>query len=385
MPCKPSIKIKRKLLKGARNEKKMKKIELKVEEFTTEDLQTLNIVENLDLLFVVDAIVELDAVMQDEDISELLNGVMDKFDIEDSEDETLSRIAPRETHPFATDVPLIGGGRRRKKKPGKNRRPRVIAQGGIDQIAGRHGKLIDSMLKGDYQRNTIVPPSKIVALDFVDPGGVYQGATSFIVKHFCINDLYDPDPALLTTSYAGFSEWMRFYDYFRVEGIKCEWFVANNEPSVAVRVAMVCSTSPITPLTYQQAIDAVEGRFSSQFKELQRASGGVSTTKLNLAIKPEVVLGDATYYTDSLWYGTGSSSPLGQLWVNLFVVSVGSATNLTNGVTSTFSFRAVSKLWSVKVIFDPSYDMTRDGLPLPMSKSESTRKKNLAALKQGIS
>ncbi len=302
MPYRPRNDKERRLLKEARNEKKMKKIELKVEEYTTEDLQILNDMEPFDPHFLIEAVTELDTVMEDEDISELLTGVMEILGVDDSDEETTTEIAPRETHPFVTEVPMIGGGKKRNRNPGKRQRRRHKIQGGSDQIAGRQEKLIDSMLKGDYQRNTIVPPSKIVALDFVDPGGVYQGATSFIVKHFCINDLYDPDPALLTTSYAGFSEWMRFYDYFRVEGIKCEWFIANNEPSVAVRVAMVCSTSPITPLTYQQAIDAVEGRFSSQFKELQRASGGISTTKLKLAIKPEVVLGDATYYTDSLWY-----------------------------------------------------------------------------------
>ncbi len=291
--------------------------------------------------------------------------------------EKFYQIEKRETHPFSTQVGLCGGGRKKRKprKRGKKGQNRVQRKG-TDQVGGRHASLINSMLKGDYQSGLQTTPSKMVTLEFVDPGGTYQGATPFFVKHFKINDLYDPDPAILTTSYAGFAEWMRFYDFFRVEGIKCKWSVANNEATVALRVALVCTTSQLNPLTYQEAIDCVEGRFSSSFRELQRASGGISSTTFDFIIKPETILGDPIYYTDDNWYGTDSSSPLGALWCNLIVVSVGSGTNLTNGVTSTFSLRAVAKLWGVKSLFDPSYDYTSNGKCLSLSQTLETRKKN---------
>ena len=56
-----------------------------------------------------------------------------------------------------------------------------------------------------------------------NPGG------NFLVYSFRINDLYDPDPIILSGSVSGFKELMQFYSYYRVLSVNIGVHITNNE------------------------------------------------------------------------------------------------------------------------------------------------------------
>ena len=52
---------------------------------------------------------------------------------------------------------------------------------------------------------------------------------NFLVYSLRINDLYDPDPLVLSGSISGFKEMMQFYQYYRVKFFSAAIQLFNNE------------------------------------------------------------------------------------------------------------------------------------------------------------
>ena len=66
-------------------------------------------------------------------------------------------------------------------------------------------------------RSLIMPPKLIRTLRYVDSAYVRNNpGGNYLVYSFRINDLYDPDPLLLSGSISGFKEIMQFYAQYRV-------------------------------------------------------------------------------------------------------------------------------------------------------------------------
>lgn len=246
-----------------------------------------------------------------------------------------------ELHPFKLEFGLLGGGRKKKGQKKVN----------VKKSRPTCGPYIKSTNKS----RDIAPPHRFENLTYNDENTTIQAASPFRIVTYQFTSAYDVSGGILTTAYAGFEENVAFYDENRVHKTEVVWDVANNEATVGVRVGMIPTTydANANVTTFQGAIDLMEGPFSTGLIMLGRANGGECVHKFKYTILPQMVLGDSIYFTDRDYAGTFNSSPTVMLFLNLVVVSVGSGTNLANGVTGNLSLRSLIKFYNRRLIVDP--------------------------------
>lgn len=263
-----------------------------------------------------------------------------------------------ELHPFDLAVGLLGGGREKKKFRRKRREKpkvkRVTCGPGIKSTS----KAVD-----------ITPPHRFVNLTYNDPSTAISGATPFKIVTYQVTSAYDVSSGILTTAYAGFEEYSQLYDENRVHKTEVIWDVSNNDANINVRVGMIPTAfdANANVVTYQGAIDLMEGPYSTGLVMLGRATGGETVHKFKYTILPQMILGDNIYFTDKNYAGAFNSSPNIMLFLNLVVVSTGSGTNLTNGVFGNLSLRSLIKFYNRRVVLDPG-PLTREPYIKPAAK-----------------
>lgn len=190
--------------------------------------------------------------------------------------------------------------------------------------------------KTNVNLKTIMPPRIVRQLRYTDSAYVRNNpGGNFLVYSFRINDLYDPDPLILSGSISGFKEIMQFYQYYRVTTSSILSHLTNNE-SFSLLYGGVFSQSNLTGTiaSRDDAINALESTFSSRARILS-AKGGMDRGTLVMKIKPSTILGDSRQYmAESNYAGVGLASPTTPLWFN-FIVASPSGTALANGYTTT--------------------------------------------------
>ena len=158
---------------------------------------------------------------------------------------------------------------------------------------------------------------------------------NFLVYSFRINDLYDPDPLVLSGSISGFKEMMQFYQYYRVKFFTAVIQLFNNE-AFPLMYGAVFSQSNLTGViaTRDDAINALENN-ESKGPFIVGAKGGMDKAQMRLAIAPAVLLGDRKQYFGTNDYaGSGLATPAIPLWLN-FIVCTPSGAAMVNGYTTT--------------------------------------------------
>ena len=174
-----------------------------------------------------------------------------------------------------------------------------------------------------------------------NPGGNY------LVYSFRINDLYDPDPLVLSGSISGFKELMQFYQFYRVKTVSVLAHLTNNE-SFSLMYGGVYSQSNLTGVisSRDDAINALESTFSSRARILS-AKGGMDKGTLLMKINIATILGDARQYNaESNYAGVGLATPTTPLWFN-FIVASPTGAALTNGYTNTTSITFTAEFFGL--------------------------------------
>lgn len=183
---------------------------------------------------------------------------------------------------------------------------------------------------------TIMPPRMTRMLRYADASYVRNNpGNNFLVYSFRINDLYDPDPAILSGSVSGFKEIMQFYQFYRVLDVSVLAHLTNNE-SFSLIYGGVFSQSSLSGViaSRDDAINALESTFSSRARVLS-AKGGMDRGTLMMKIKPQTILGDARQYNaEGNYAGIGLATPAIPLWFN-FIVASPTGAALANGYTNT--------------------------------------------------
>lgn len=244
---------------------------------------------------------------------------------------------------------LMLGGNRGK---GKNRPKKQFSK------RGKPKRKLVSGLPKNLKPNDIMRPSFRTALNYFDPVMQVAAPTqSFVVRSIRINDYYDPDPAALTTGYAGFADLMSFYEFFRVDHTQVIWEPSNNEAfQVAVGYVFSQTNLSTTLTTRQLAIDALENGISSKPYSLQQRNGGKSDCSIVRSLNCKALLGDPSLYNGDVSYtGTAVASPADQLWVNLIVISPTNLTLLLNGIVGALTLRSRGLLFGRITLDDPKY------------------------------
>lgn len=207
-------------------------------------------------------------------------------------------------------------------------------------------KLQDTGTTVPLHPSDIMPPRIVRKLNYVD--SIYQrnnGGNNYLVYAFRINDLYDPDPLLLTGSISGFKEIMQFYTTYRVMNFKVHLKISNNEAFPLLYGYVFSQTSLVGVIpTRDSAIDALENDYSTRARMIS-AKGGIDTEEIQSQITPAEVLGDRRQYNAELGYsGQGLASPVIPLFLNLIVASPSGA-NIANGVTTALTLEFVSEFF----------------------------------------
>ena len=207
-----------------------------------------------------------------------------------------------------------------RNKPGKKRQNQQFDRTGI---------------KVPICPQNIMPPRCVRTLNYIDSSYVRNNpGNNYLVYAMRINDLYDPDPAILSGSVSGFKELMQFYSYYRVNSVNINLRIFNNE-SFALLYGAVFSQSNLTGTisSRDDAINALENDFSTKSRLLS-AKGGLDHEDITFSIKPWQLLGDKKQYlAESNYTGLGLATPAIPLWVN-FIVASPTGTALTNGYTT---------------------------------------------------
>lgn len=199
----------------------------------------------------------------------------------------------------------------------------------------RRKKNLKNKYKTNVSLNTIMPPRIQRNLRYTDSSYVRNNpGGNYLVYSFRVNDLYDPDPAILSGSISGFKEIMQFYQYYRVLNVSISVHITNNE-AFSIMYGGVFSQSNLTGVITNRddAINALESVYSSRVRILA-AKGGMDRGSLFMRIKPETILGDPRQYrAESNYTGVGLATPTTPLWFNMIVATPTGAT-LTNGYTN---------------------------------------------------
>jgi hypothetical protein len=172
-------------------------------------------------------------------------------------------------------------------------------------------------------------------LNYIDSNYVRSnGGANFLVYNFRVNDLYDPDPLILSGSISGFKEIMQFYNYYRVNKIGIDLEIANNENfsllwGIFFSQGNYLGTFP----NRDSAINSLENGLSTGAK-LLAAKGGMDRDKLECSIDMGQILGNYQQYKTEVGYtGTVTSSPSLPIYMVLVVASP-TAAAIANGVTT---------------------------------------------------
>lgn len=213
---------------------------------------------------------------------------------------------------------------------------------------GRKGPKKNRNKRRENSSSIIMPPRLLRTLRYVDSSYVRNNpGNNFLVYSFRVNDLYDPDPAILSGSISGFKEIMGFYTNYRVHHVSVTVHITNNE-TFSLMYGGVFSQVNLVGLIANRddAINALEDNFSSKVRILS-AKGGVDRGSLQMQLPLSRLLGDKRQYLSDINYsGVGLATPTNPLWFNMIVASpTGSA--LANGYTNTTTLTFKSEFFGM--------------------------------------
>ena len=181
-----------------------------------------------------------------------------------------------------------------------------------------------------------MPPSIKRNLNYIDSAYVRNNpGNNFLVYSLRVNDLYDPDPLILSGSVSGFKELMQFYLYYRVLTTTIHFDITNNE-AFSLMYGIVLSQQNLTGTITNRddAINSLENDFSTRGRILA-AKGGIDRDNLRLTFNIWDLLGNkAQYMAENGYIGNGLATPSIPLWAN-FIVASPTGTPLNNGYTTT--------------------------------------------------
>jgi hypothetical protein len=181
----------------------------------------------------------------------------------------------------------------------------------------------------------IMPPRHVASFLFIDGSYIRNNpGNNYLCYSFRINDLYDPDPLILTGSVSGFKEMMQFYNIYRVLSFSATINISNNETFDLLYGAVFSQVNLTSVIASRDdAINALENNYAKG-PFILSAVGGVDRGSVSLRINPAVLLGDRRQYlADSDYSGIGLATPIKPLWLN-FIVASPTGAALTNGYTS---------------------------------------------------
>lgn len=201
-------------------------------------------------------------------------------------------------------------------------------------------------------RNRVQSESKCVKMRFQsDLLSLNSSGNFFATKSFLANGLYDPDPALLTSSVAGFAEWMRLYNYAQVITNRTTVVLTNNETFPIKACLLYTLDDPSTSLgSVQNCIDAGENAMATKWVQLAPVSGQ-NRSRLTLTVNIPKTLGHEMHYYSMEWfYNYPSSNPAQPQYMTVLIASSTALTGAGIGLSFTMDYSV--KLFYRRLVLD---------------------------------
>lgn len=214
-------------------------------------------------------------------------------------------IFPERGMSFDTHMSIRWMRRQRKQKVSR-RRKRVVNR------APRQSQL---------SIRNIMPPTFTTHLTYTDElfTRVNVGA-QYLVYSYRMNDIYDPDPLLLTGGVAGFSDLLAFYQEWRVEQVSVQLRIGNMETFPQSVCIIATNTNVAASISnVQKAVNATENPFSTGVK-LMSGMGGMDRMITKSSYTCGAVFGNRQQYNvDPNTSGFGASNPSTLLYLTVIV------------------------------------------------------------------
>lgn len=192
----------------------------------------------------------------------------------------------------------------------------------------------------DLQNYDIMPATIVRNLRWIDPMMNRTAAAQYISWRYLLNGIYRPDaPASGTSTYTGLSELAAMYEYHRSLHCQVEAEFTNLE-TFPIGVGMFASNvdvqSAITSATI--AKNYLENGLTTGF-HIVSGNAGMNRKRFSFAVNLRRLIGNPKMFDiDDAFEGNVTANPLSLIYIFVIVVA-GTATNLTNGVTTAMTLR----------------------------------------------
>lgn len=207
---------------------------------------------------------------------------------------------------------------------------------------------------GYMMPNLIAPPRTTASLKYKSDLLDFSAGATFIVKSFVANGLYDPDPGIFSTSYAGFEWWSVRYSENLVQRSVATWG-ANNQNTTPVAIAISFSFEQLdtTLTTWAQVRDACENGFTTGTALLGEKGGFRSTVKLTaVQVLQDIVGKRIVYQTSELYSGGSGTNPTVPIFVNFLAYEPTNSVNLSAGILCDITLKAQAEFFGIKQMAD---------------------------------
>ncbi len=215
-----------------------------------------------------------------------------------------------------------------------------------------------------------------------DYGTISNAGSAYAGKMMYSNNLYDPDPALLTSSVAGYAENMKFYSYCLPIDVKVKVTCCNYEvfPVKVCLISTVNQTDTYFSST-QNIIDLGENAQSTNWTQLS-AGGGQDRAILTLKTNFGRANGNEFEYNGNAqtYSCQPTAGPPYPMFVSLLIWSA--AGNLTaSGVNVSWQMTWTTRLWARNIVLDsgPTLDLKL------LQRDLVVKRREYASLKEKIS
>lgn len=152
----------------------------------------------------------------------------------------------------------------------------------------------------------------------------------YIYWRIKMNDLYDPNPLILSGLISGFIELTNIYNRYLVLDFMVKITVVNNE-TFPVLITVAPTDVDQAAIITSAGAAASMGEYPRAITRLLGGTNGQNRAVINFKVHLPTFVGQPGAYTDSLQYsGLPSSSPLVNTFFN---VSASASSNFTTGVT----------------------------------------------------
>lgn len=257
--------------------------------------------------------------------------------------------------------------KKNKTSNSRNNRNKTLTKAILKEIGPAYGKTPKYMNPAKIHQ-----PDTVRKFTYRSDLTILSAGTTFLVKSFLVNSMFDPDPAILTTGYTGWQWWNIALDEYLVQISRAQWNVINlDATAISCFITYSFDRQDTTLTSWQQVRDAEENPFSTAVKTIRAKDQFGSKAVLRSKIVMQDLTKRSAYQSSELYSGTTGASPPFPIYVNFCAYATDGSTNLSTGLLNDISLTPTVELYSIKTMSDipPMPTITKSPLYVSIGKT----------------